>query len=138
MKTAIIFSEGIKQINFTPENDDEKLALKLITTDDNIELAIKEGSFGEHRYKPFSIDVNTCRGGYLRAFDGDNSIMFVLRPKQAKTTPILATTISLTPEEIATEFTERKLSKVSTLVGEDFKKGFKEGIEKYLSENKNE
>lgn len=30
MKVAIIFSGGVKQINFTPENEGEKQALKLI------------------------------------------------------------------------------------------------------------
>ena len=38
MKTSIVFSEGTKQIIFTPENDDERQALKMITPDDNIKL----------------------------------------------------------------------------------------------------
>jgi len=84
MKVAIIFSEGVKQINFTPENDDEKQALRLITPNDNIELAVKSGSFGEERHKPFTIDVNMCKGGFLRAFDSAESIMLVLTPKKTK------------------------------------------------------
>ena len=82
MKVAIIFSEGIKQINFTPENEDEKQALKLITPNDDIQLAVKNGSFGEERYKPFTIEVNQCKGGYLRAFESSGSIMLVLSPKK--------------------------------------------------------
>jgi len=84
MKTAIVFSEGIKQIIFTPENDDEKQALKLITTDDDISLAVCSGSFGEDRFKPFSVNINKCHGGYLRAYSDDNSIMLVLSPKEKK------------------------------------------------------
>lgn len=83
MKVAIIFSDGVKQINFTPENEDEKQALKLITPDDNIELAIKVGHFTDEK-KPYSIEVSSCKGGYLRAFDGYESIMLVLTPKKTK------------------------------------------------------
>lgn len=82
MKVAIIFSNGVKQINFTPENEDEKQALKLITPNDNIQLAVKNGYFGEDRFKPFSIDIHGCQGGYLRAFDHSESIMLVLSPKE--------------------------------------------------------
>lgn len=81
MKTAIILSDGIKQVVFTPENDQEKQALALFTADDNIEIAIHNGSFGESRFKPFSANVGMCQGGYLRAFSDDSSRIFVLRPK---------------------------------------------------------
>lgn len=82
MKVAIIFSEGTKQINFTPENDDERQALKLITPNDDIRLAVKSGTFGEDRFTPFTIGINKCQGGYLRAYDGGESIMLVLTPKK--------------------------------------------------------
>lgn len=82
MKVAIIFSGGVKQINFTPENEDEKQALKLITPNDNIQLAVKNGYFGEDRFQPFSININGCKGGYLRAFDHSESIMLVLSPRE--------------------------------------------------------
>jgi hypothetical protein len=84
MKVAIIFSEGTKQINFTAETEDEKQALRLITPNDDIQLAIKEGSFGDKHNQPFTIDVNGCQGGYLRAFSAENSRMFVLTPKTKK------------------------------------------------------
>jgi len=83
MKVAVIFANGIKQINFTPETEDEKFALKLITTNDNISLAVKNGSFGEERFKPFSVDINNCQGGYLRTFDNSESVMLVLTPKES-------------------------------------------------------
>jgi hypothetical protein len=126
MKVAIIFSEGVKQINFTPENEDEKQALKLITPNDDIQLAVKSGSFGEERHKPFTIEVNQCKGGYLRTFDNSESIMLVLSPK-----PKVIERVA-TAEQVAIEFTDSKLSKVNTLLSDDYKCGFKEGIQKYI------
>jgi len=82
MKTAIVFCDGIKQIIFTPENKEEKEALKLFTTQDNIELAIHTGSFGESHYRPFTPIIQKCQGGYLRVFNNQESIMFVLSPKE--------------------------------------------------------
>lgn len=83
MRTSIIFSDGIKQIVFTPENESEKFALKLITSDDNIELALKEGSFqSPYDPKPFAASIDKCQGGYLRVFNSADSIMLVLTPKK--------------------------------------------------------
>ena len=81
MKTAIIFAEGVKQIVFTPENDDEKFALSLIAPSDDIELLITEGKIGDIRNQPFTRTVNMCAGGYLRIFDDAESRIFVLTPK---------------------------------------------------------
>jgi len=81
MKTTIIISDGVKQIMFTPENDSEKKALKLITPDDNIELAIKQGSFHHENTNAAGYNVSMCEGGYLRAWDSTDSIMLVLTPK---------------------------------------------------------
>lgn len=104
MKVAIIFSEGVKQINFTPENEDEKQALKLITPK----------------------EVNQCKDGYLRAFDNSESIMLVLTPKPKNIERVA------TAEKVAIEFTDSKLSKVNTLLSDDYKCGFKEGVQKYI------
>jgi hypothetical protein len=82
MKIAIIFADGTKQINFTPETDDEKQALKLITPNDDIQLAVKGGSFGAEWHKPFTVAVNKCQGGFLRVYDNSDSIMLVLTPKE--------------------------------------------------------
>lgn len=84
MKTAIIFADGVKQIMFTPENDDEKQALQLITPNDNIELTLHTGSFGEQRFRPFTASINKCQGGFLRVFDDSQSIFLVLTPKTKK------------------------------------------------------
>lgn len=126
MKVDIIFSDGTKQINFTPENEDEKQALKLITPSDDIQLAVQSGQFGEDYFKPFSIKIDKCKGGYLRAFSSSDSIMLVLTPKP-KTEERVASA-----EQIAIEFTEEKLSTVNSLLSDDYKTGFKEGIQKYI------
>ncbi len=131
MKVAIIFSEGMKQINFTPENEDEKQALKLITPNDDISLAVKSGSFGEEMYSPFSVSIQECNGGYLRAFDNSESIMLVLSPKENKEKPIIDA------EVIAIEFTEKFLEKVDTILTDDYKTGFKEGIQKFIDDRNN-
>lgn len=84
MKTAVVFSEGTKQIILTPENDEERFALKLITPNDNITLAIKSGSFCSEKNAPFHIKINESKGGYLRAYQDEESIMLVLIPKTAE------------------------------------------------------
>jgi len=83
MKTAILITEGVKQIMFTPENDNEKEALKYISPDDDIHIVIKTGSFyGDNEAKIFGVNVYECRGGYYRAENNDESVMFVLTPKK--------------------------------------------------------
>ena len=84
MKTTIIINDdGTKQIMFTPENDSEKQALRMITPDDNIELAVKEGSLhSTHAYKRAGYEANMCEGGYLRVWDSEDSIMLVLTNKK--------------------------------------------------------
>lgn len=83
MKTAIIISDGVKQIMLTPENDNEKEALQMITPNDDIELAIKKGSFSS---PPTSAgyQVQMCEGEFLRAWDSPDSVMLVLTPKEKK------------------------------------------------------
>lgn len=132
MKVVIIFADGVKQINFTPENDDEKQALKLITPNDNIDLAVKYGSFGEEHFKPFGVEFNKCVGGYLRTYSNDESIMLILTPKEENKKENKSKN---NPEQIAVDFTEKVLNNVNTLLSEDYKTGFKEGIEKYIEHN---
>lgn len=81
MKTAVIFADGVKQIIFTPENEQEKYALSLLSPSDDIELLITNGSFGEENYKPFTATVHSCQGGYLRLFHDSDSRILVLKPK---------------------------------------------------------
>ena len=85
MKTAILLADGVKQIMFTPETDSECKALKLITPDDNIHTVIKAGNFYDKgRSEIFGVDVYECRGGYYRAEEKEDSVMFVLTPKKIK------------------------------------------------------
>jgi len=63
LKTAIIIADGIKQIMFTPENPSEKLALSMITVDDNISIEIKTGTFYSHTPKcAQGYTVQKCQG----------------------------------------------------------------------------
>lgn len=86
MKTSVIFSGGIKQVVLTPENDDEKFALKLITGDDNIEVLFKSGYhnmyIGTQPPERCGKTVNMCQGGYLRMYDDRESLILVLTPKE--------------------------------------------------------
>jgi len=84
MKTAIVIADGIKQIMFTPENESERQALKMITPDDDISLDIKMGTFYDSYSRPASAEgytVRKCQGDYLRAYRDEDSLMLVLRPK---------------------------------------------------------
>jgi hypothetical protein len=82
MRTAVIFSDGVKQIVFTPENDSEQYALSLITPGDDIELLVETGSFGEQHYKPFTRSVSQCQGGWLRLYQDKDSRILVLKPRE--------------------------------------------------------
>lgn len=81
MRTAILLADGVKQIMFTPETENERQALGLITADDDIHTIVKKGSFygGE---KVFGVNIYTCQGGYMRAEQDEESVMFVLTPKK--------------------------------------------------------
>jgi len=84
MKTAIILTEGVKQIVFTPENDSEKFALSLITPNDDMELLIKNGSIGDNYLKPFTATVSECQSGFLRVFSDTDSRIIVFKPKKTE------------------------------------------------------
>jgi len=82
MKTAILLADGVKQIMFTPETDNEREALKMITPDDDIHTVIKRGAFYDGDEKIFGVNVYECQGGYYRAENNPESVMFVLTPKK--------------------------------------------------------
>lgn len=81
MKTSIILSDGLKQIMLTPENDNEKQALKMIAPEDDISIEVKQGQFSD---KPsvLGYDIHECQGGWLRAWEDKDSVMLMLRPKK--------------------------------------------------------
>jgi hypothetical protein len=85
MKTAILITDQVKQIMFTAENDAEKEALSYISPDDDIHTVIKVGTFVDARHdRVFGANVYECQGGYYRAEEQENSVMFVLTPKTKK------------------------------------------------------
>jgi len=83
MKTAVVLCDDIKQVILTPENKIEREALKLFTPGENIELAIKNGSF--YGSDPLlRCNIGMCMGGYLRAFNDIESVILVLTPRKEK------------------------------------------------------
>lgn len=81
MKTSILLANGVKQIMLTPETENEKQALKMISPDEDIHTVIKTGTFSE-RDEVFGVNVERCQGGYMRAYEDNDSVMFVLTPKK--------------------------------------------------------
>lgn len=82
MNTAILLADGVKQIMFTPETENEKKALKMITAEDDIHTIIKRGNFYSDGDQVFGVNVYECQGGYYRAENSPESVMFVLTPKK--------------------------------------------------------
>lgn len=80
MKVSLIISEKAKQVMLTPEDESEKLALKMISSGNDIEVAVKDGRF-HSGLRPAGYEIDMCQGGYLRAWDSEDSIMLVLTPK---------------------------------------------------------
>jgi|GEM_PF-1752742 len=84
MKTAILLADGVKQIMFTPETENEKQALRMITPDDDIHTVIKRGTMYDRDSSIFGVNIYECQGGYMRAEDQPDSVMFVLTLKKNK------------------------------------------------------
>jgi hypothetical protein len=70
----------------TPENDQEKFALKMISPTENMELAVKPGTFHSANGSdvPAGYKTSLCQGGYLRTWTNEDSIMILLTPKKLK------------------------------------------------------
>lgn len=83
MKLSIVIAEGIKQVMMTPENDQERDALKWITPSDDIEIATVWGTYDDEP-SPYSYNTGMSKGGNLRRFAEKDSLMFVLTPKEEK------------------------------------------------------
>jgi len=82
MKISVLLIEDAKQIMLTPENDHEKQALKMIAPTDKIEAVSKWGSFTDKAERTFGLNVEMCQGGYLRGYQSDESLMFVITSKE--------------------------------------------------------
>lgn len=82
MKTAIIIADGIKQVMLTPENDSEKMALKMVTENDDITVEFKTGTLYDNAPKAaLGYTVQKCKADYLRAYQSEDSLMIVLKAK---------------------------------------------------------
>ena len=83
MKCAVLISGDEKNIFLTPENDTEAEALKYITPQDDIQMEIYWGTFTD-KEDVWRRQVSQCRGGWLRTFSHDKSLVLTLRPKVKK------------------------------------------------------
>ncbi len=82
MKTSILISDWVKQINFTPETENDKEVLSLLDVNDNdISLLIKRGGMWlEDRLSGYNIAE--CNWWRNRWYEDTESIMFVLKQKK--------------------------------------------------------
>lgn len=80
MRISLVIVEGSKQIMLTPETEHEKQCLKIINPDDKLEVVSRWGTFTDDLHS--KLQVNECRGGYLRAFRDDSSLMFLIKDKK--------------------------------------------------------
>lgn len=80
MKVSVLISEGVKQLILTPETEHEKMALKLIDPEDKIHTVVKRGCFVGEEPRVLGYDVYQCQGGYYRAEENFDSVMFVITP----------------------------------------------------------
>ena len=85
MKLSIVIAEGVKQVMLTPETDHEREALKWISPTDNIEIAQKWGTY-DTKPSHFSYNSAKCQRGYVRRFAEEDSLMFVLTPRDTPPT----------------------------------------------------
>jgi len=77
MKISIVIADGYKQIMMTPENDHEREALKYISPEDKLEAVAKKGTF-DNQPSHYGEYVDMCKGGYLRRFADEESLLFVI------------------------------------------------------------
>lgn len=93
MKISIVFTEGAKQIMMTPETDHERKALKFIAPNSELKVVSKTrigwGTFGDDDKNYAEYQVSKCRGGYYRAFETKDSLMFVIEEPSSQKEPTL-------------------------------------------------
>lgn len=84
MKVSILISEGVKQIIFTPTSDHEREVLSHIDPEDQIHTVVKKGEFVGSEDHVLGYEIFETRGGYYRAEEHRESLMFVVTPKEKK------------------------------------------------------
>lgn len=83
MKISLVITDGYKQVMFTPENEHERNALRMIAPNDTLVGVSKWGTFDDKaRYANENIEM--CKGGYLRRFAQEESLMFVIQENNNK------------------------------------------------------
>ena len=87
MKISIVITEGAKQIMMTPETKTEKTALKYIAPDDELKVVNKTSTFMgnfSNKNEHVNYQVSKCDGGWYRAFETEDSLMFVIKDNKKK------------------------------------------------------
>tara|TARA_R100001530_G_scaffold132126_1_gene104268 strand:- start:1009 stop:1275 length:267 start_codon:yes stop_codon:yes gene_type:complete len=85
MKISLVVVEGAKQVMLTPEGDHEKSVLEMISPSDDVEIVKKWGSFYDtEKNQHAKLQIDYCKGEYLRAFTSDQSLMFLIKDKKNK------------------------------------------------------
>ncbi len=84
MKSALIISNGVKQIMFTAETEEEEAILKLLSPNVDITVDIYENAtmFDDIPPSSYGYLIGESQAGYNRAYKQKNSLMLVLRPKK--------------------------------------------------------
>ena len=78
MKISLVIVENAKQIMLTPETEHEKQCLKMINPKDTLEVVSRWGTFTSE-YGHAGLQVAMCEGDYLRAFNDQDSLMFLIK-----------------------------------------------------------
>jgi len=84
MKISVVIADGVKQVMMTPESDHEREALRWIAPSDSVEIATAKWGTFDDEAKHYAYNAAMCQAGYLRRFATENSLMFVLKPKDKK------------------------------------------------------
>lgn len=85
MKISMIIVEGAKQIMITPETEHEKEVLRYIEPNDELSVVSKIGTLYDSGDKQhWGYQLEECQGGYYRAYETSDSLMFVIKDKKKK------------------------------------------------------
>ena len=84
MKISVLITNGAKQVMLTPEGKHEREALKLINPKGVLKVVSRWGSFADE-HSHLNYQVAKCEGGYYRAFETTDSLMFVIEEEDETT-----------------------------------------------------
>lgn len=82
VKAALILGDGVRQICLQAESGAEEAILKMFTIDQDIQIAVKQGSIYDGGIPSvLGAMVTEARGGYHRVYQQSNAVMLILTPK---------------------------------------------------------